>query len=155
MLARGDIRCKTYISYGAMNSIFQYLEQLEVIKMQATSCFMYHRGVERLQKRIEWQRQNLFFALPGNSECCPKTVFGYDAIKDKILETISLPEHFPFNLNKSRSVQWGKSLLIFTEGLGGSEVKAYQLSLENFDNPTFTQLASPNKSMSSFAVALC
>ena len=26
MLAINDIRCKTYISYGAMNSIFQYLE---------------------------------------------------------------------------------------------------------------------------------
>ena len=47
MLASGDIRHHIFISYGAMNTIFQFLLGTEVLAFQKVCKFMYHLGVGR------------------------------------------------------------------------------------------------------------
>ena len=107
---------------------------------------MYHRGIERLQTRIMLQRQKLFFALPSSSDFNEKTLFGYDAVKDKLLGNITLPKNTPFNINRSKSVMWGKTLLVFTDGCT-KWVEAYRLNFENLELPTYSQLAGLKKSL--------
>ena len=36
-----------------MNAVFSFLDAKEVLFFQGVSKFMYHRGVERLQKRLK------------------------------------------------------------------------------------------------------
>ena len=96
--------------------------------------------IVRLQKRIRWQRLNLFFALQSSSDSCPKTVLRNDAIKCKPLETTTLSTYFPFSISLSKSMQWDKSLLLFTDGVRVKKV--YRLGLEKLDEPTPTLLAT-------------
>ena len=59
---------------------------------------------------------------------------------------ITLPKNTPFNIKRSKSVMWGKTLLVFTNGCT-KWVEAYRLNFENLELPTYSQLAGLKKSL--------
>ena len=48
VLASSDVRSRFFISMGAMDRVFSFLDAKEVLVFQGVSKFMYKRGVERL-----------------------------------------------------------------------------------------------------------
>ena len=105
MLESGDVRHKFYISYGAMNHVFDFFDAQQIISFQALSQFMYHRGVERLQKKI--RRRHRFLLFHDISYQWRYTVFRYDVLETKHgqpLGQLKLPEDIKVDLHAKRII---------------------------------------------------
>ena len=111
MQASRDIRHHFYISYGAMHVVLTYIEVLEALLMQALSQFMYHRGVERLQTRIELPHYMRFLHLRYHSK--QKVLFGFDMKESKPVELLNMPRKLPIDLIASQIVQLENTLFVF------------------------------------------
>ena len=54
-------------SFGALDEIFAFLEQKDVLKLQQLNIWMYITGVQRVQARLELAVPEFFFAFPNNN----------------------------------------------------------------------------------------
>lgn len=81
MIESGDIRRRIFISYGAMDFVFKFLKPRKVLSLQAMNKFMYHRGVERLQKTIPKENFTFFFTYPETYSKKRQKVYVYDNIR--------------------------------------------------------------------------
>ena len=132
MLGSGDIRHRVYISYGAMNAIFAFLQPLRVLSLQQVSKFMYHRGVERLQTSVLLPcNLPLYFNLEGHEKFADKLV-KYDA-KSGMAKEIELErERVGFKLMDCYVVQLATRVLVFSPS---ERIDVYELTNLWSNNP--------------------
>ena len=100
VLASGDIRRRVYISFGAMNNVFPFLEPKVVLSMQAVSKFMYHRGVERFQAKFFLKPSMLFFAYTATRKWA-RTLFVYNVETQMPMSPVVLDADLGVSFNES------------------------------------------------------
>ena len=110
MLASGKISHRLFISYGAMNAIFQYMTERAVLLMQQTNKFMYFRGVERLQPRFTLSPRFHYMHFP-ELEIWARKIVCFDCTLWKAYE-IDLPRS-ELSLQTCRIAQIGPRVYAF------------------------------------------
>ena len=149
MLKTGQILHRVYISFGAINCIFSYFEQPEILNMQLLSRFMYHCGVGRVQVRITLRRLR-FFHFPLESHW-GRSVFMFNPCEHKFQSLVHLPEDLPFNfLFSAQIVQIWNQLLVFKYG---KIVEVQQLNMTDPEAPTATAKTGLSREARLFSVA--
>ena len=148
-LNSGEISRRLFISYGAMNHIFKFMQEREILCMQALNRFMYHRGVERLQNKVKAKLYTLYFTYqcPGGRSW-KRSLFGYDCFLRKPVAPVNLPFH-PGITKQSKMVHYGNTVLFF----GFYEVKVTKLHMPSIGKHDFTDLSCLERKATFYSLA--
>ena len=127
-----NVRHHLYISYGALNHIFSFLEPNDILSFQALSNFMYHRGVERQQRSIQLRTRMLYFHFSGVKQW-RYSLFVYDSKLGVAQRTVCLREWLGVDLLYAKIVQIKESVLVFQPESG--VIKVTRLDYLSTTNP--------------------
>ena len=103
MLATGNIRLRLFISYGAFNEVFSFMEAKEVLFFQCINRFMYYRGVERQQKSFKLGSSIYYFTVTSNQKWSNK-VFPFDRKTRRVLNPITVHKRINPNNDFFRTI---------------------------------------------------
>ena len=144
MIGSSDIRRRVFISYGAMKSVFKFLKPRKVLSLQAMNKFMYHRGVERLQKSIPAENFTFFFIYPETFSKKRQKVYVYDNIRQDTLNPILLAKDLSNSMDIQMMIQCKESIILFgNDGVNLNDaIDVTRIDLSDQRNPKLTMLPS-------------
>ena len=115
---------------------------------------MYHRGVERLQQRVELRSKFYYFHLPFTGIKWESTLFAFDNIHQQPLQNIKLPQSLEIKITHcTKMAQIMDYLLIFTNSSQRNGVRVQKLDNLCTKNLTATELPLLDRLVKFFAVA--
>ena len=111
MLGSGKISHRLFISYGAMNAIFQFFTERAVLLFQQANKFMYHRGVERLQPKFTLTPRFHYIHYPSKPVWERKMICFNCQLWTSY--EMNLPRSIRFSFAKARIAQIGPEVYAF------------------------------------------